>query len=261
MNIENYIEKDYNHVSKQLQDYMLNRENIQRFSSLKKESISSNGKKTSVAGGQLHKESSSEVKKTQHLFFYPREKDSLFWCFYIMKHGLLNYQMIQYKNIVFEKTQKIEYVDKLRKEKHLLKLHKFASLSNVENNLVNDSVIDLASFLTLCVLENKNVFFIRKKTYYELCMNDSNDVYVLTVNEHEKYGFQLLDKATNPLYNDWKSRLFQIENIEKPMRSVTYYKVADLLEICLKLGIPTLRAEGGKNKSKNELYESILQQL
>jgi hypothetical protein len=256
MNIENYIEKDYNHVSKQLQDYMLNRENIQRFSSFKNEQSSSNEKKARV-----QKDSSSEVKKTQHLFFYPREKDSLFWCFYIIKHGLLNYQMIQYKNVVFEKTQKIEYVDRLRKEKQLLKIYKFASLSNVENNLVNDTMIDLASFLTLCVLENKNILFIRKKTYYELCMNDTNDIYVLTVNENEKYGFHLIDKSTNQMYNEWKSRLFQIDNIDKPMKSVTYYKVADLTDICLKLGISTLRSEGGKSKSKNELYESILQEF
>lgn len=255
MNIENYIEKDYNHVSKQLQDYMLNRENIQRFSSFKK------ALNTDNSGNKPTPSNVSENKKNQHLFFYPREKDSLFWCFYIIKHGLLNYQMIQYKNVVFEKTHKIEYIEKVRKEKQILKVYKFTSLSNIENNLVNDSAIDLATFLTLCVLENKNVLLIKKKTYYELQMNDSNDVYVLTINEHDKYGFQLIDKSTNHLYDEWKSRLFHIENIEKPMKSATYYKVADLTDICLKLGISILRAEGGKNKSKNELYESILQQL
>lgn len=39
-----------------------------------------------------------------------------------------------------------------------IKLYKFASISNIENQLVNENIIDLKTFLTLCPLENINVF-------------------------------------------------------------------------------------------------------
>ena len=43
--------------------------------------------------------------------YIPIEKDTLFWCFYIMKHGDLQYEMLDNKNIVVEKRNKIEYID------------------------------------------------------------------------------------------------------------------------------------------------------
>jgi hypothetical protein len=49
-----------------------------------------------------------------------------------------------------------------------------------------------------------------------------------------------------------------IENIEKPIKSITYYKVNDLLDMCNKLGIVITDT---KRKSKQDLYETIVQQL
>jgi hypothetical protein len=178
-----------------------------------------------------------------------------------MKHGLLNYQMINSRNIVFEKTNKIEYIEKIRKEKHILKNYKFASISNIENNLVNDFKIDTFSFLTLCVIENINVIFIKRKTYYELQMNDSNTVYIIKQNENEKYGFEMIEKTNKNVYDNYKNNYYQIDNIDKPIKSITYYKVSDLIDICIKLCIEQTNTETGKQKPKKELYESIIQKL
>jgi hypothetical protein len=122
MNIENYIEKDYNHVCSKLQDYMLNKDNIQRFALLQQEQMQKQKQKQNLLKNQdttlkNNKVESNKLvsKKENNNFFYPRDKDSLFWCFYIIKNGLLNYQMIQNKNIVYEKGVKIDYVEKFQK--------------------------------------------------------------------------------------------------------------------------------------------------
>jgi hypothetical protein len=249
MNIENYIDKEYNDVFNRLQDYMLNCENIKNFSLLQKQNTNNTNSK--------NKQPAKNVQTSNDRFFYPREKDSLFWCFYIMKNGLLNYQMIQHKNIVLEKNYKIEYIEKIRKEKHIIKNYKFASFTNIENNLVNDNKINISTFLTLCVVENINVMFIRRKTYYELFMNDSNDVYIVNLSENDKYGFELIQKNACDKIRD---SFFRIDNIDKPLKSITYYKVNELIEICKKLLID-FNKETGKNKSKSELYESIIPHL
>ena len=49
--------------------------------------------------------------------FEPREKDSLFWCFYIMKNGQTAYDMLEHRNFIVEKKLKIEYVEKMRTDK------------------------------------------------------------------------------------------------------------------------------------------------
>jgi hypothetical protein len=268
MNIENYIDKDYNHVLNQLQDYMLNRDAIDSFVFLQEEI-----KKTKYDNKKIHPENQiiepenqiikkpfvSTNKNISH-FFYPKDKDSLFWCFYIMKHGMLNYQMIHNKNIVFEKTQKIEYVEKIRKEKQNIKNYKFASLTNIENSLANEFKIDIPTFLTLCVIENINVIIVKKQSYFQLEMNDSDDVYVISLNENDKYGFQVVCK-NHANYTKYNNEFFKIDNMNKPLKCMANYKVSELIDICKKLLIEFTNKTTGKNKLKNELYELIIQQL
>lgn len=269
MNIEQYIEKDYNHVLNDLQDYILNKKNIERFSLLRSEANNdlNNNKKnvrnvTPVKPEQpINKTNqTTKINDITKTFFYPREKDSLFWCFYIMKHELFNYQMLNNRNIVFEKTKKIEYVEKIRKEKHMIKNYKFASISNIENNLVNEMKLETFAFLTLCVIENMNVIFLKRHAYYELKMNDGNDVFVIKKNDADKYGVELIQKMDES-YEKYRNKYYQIENMDKPFKAITYYKVNELVEICSKLCIETTDKNTGKQKPKKELYESIIQNL
>ena len=86
---------------------------------------------------------------------------------------------------------KIEYVERIRKEKLLIKQFKFDTLSNIENKLANENAIDIKTFLSLCVLGSLNIFFIKNNTYYELNMNDSNKFYIIKYfNDKKKYGFE-----------------------------------------------------------------------
>ena len=184
----------------------------------------------------------------------PKEKDKLFWCFYLIKNGELKYELIDNKSIITEKQLKIGYVEKLRNYKQIIKQYKFTTLSNIENNLANEDKISINTFLTLCVIENINVYLIKKNTYYELCMNDSNDIFLIYVLNNGKFGYEKNINKTDNI----KSTFFKLDNMEKPIKSITYYKVSDLLEICNKLSIETINKETNKSKSKKDLYEDII---
>ena len=168
--------------------------------------------------------------------------------------------MIHNKNIVFEKGVKIDYIEKIRKDKQVIKTYKFDSLTNLENNLATDYKIGVPTFLTLCLIENINVLIIRKKTYYELLLNDTNDIYVINLSENDKYGFKHIVKNGED-YETYKNTFFRINNMDKPIKTITYYKVSELVDICKKLSIDVTHMNTGKNKSKKELYELIIQQL
>lgn len=241
----NLNQDDYNHVFNNLQDYMLSEENIKKTLVMKLE--------TSVRSFKSKMEDKNMKPKSS--IFVPKEKDSLFWCFFIMKYGDVKYETTDNKNIIIEKKNKIEYVEKIRKEKQIVKTYKFATLTHIENNLANDNYLDIKTFLTLCAIENLNILFVKNKTYYELLMNDSNELHIVYLLQNDKYGYEI--NSTNA--EQIKSTYYKLDNIDKPIKSMSGYKISELIEICQKLAIDTINKETNKSKCKKDLYEAIIQ--
>ena len=241
-------DNNYNYVFNNLQDYMLDETNIKRSLEMKTQTEMRSFK------SKNDNENKSKDLKTKSTIFVPREKDSLFWCFYIMKYGDGKYEVMDNKNILVEKKHKIEYVEKIRKEKQIVKTYKFATLTHIENNLANENQLDIKTFLTLCAIENLNVLFVKNKTYFELLMNDSNELYIVHLLQNNKYGYEI-----NPINaQQIKTTLYKLDSIDKPIKSITGYKLLELIEICKKLAIDIVNKETNKNKCKKDLYEAII---
>lgn len=198
--------------------------------------------------------------------FYPKEKDNLFWCFYIFKNGIENYELLEDKNIIVEKKIKIEYVELLRKEKKNIKNYKIAPLSYIENFLVNEEKIDLKTFLTLCIIENLNVMYIHKKTFFENIISEIDDdnvndmkinILIKSQENTNKYGCEI--NVLNEKIKDYRNKYYKLESIDKPIKAFSSYKLEDLIKLCEKLAIEILNPLTNKKKTKKELYESIIQ--
>lgn len=239
-----------------LQDYMLNEKNISNYLKETFEPIKKNNKNNKNESKIF--EQNCKEKNIQNNFFIPTQKDSLFWCFYIMKNGEVKYELLGQITLICEKNLKIEYVEKIRKEKQVIKPYKFSSLTKIENQLANENKIDLPTLLTLCVIENVNIFYINKRTYYELLMNDTDEIFVINSFNNDKFGYKLVSKNDTELKN-YKETLFKIDNIEKPIKSISAYKVQELVDYCGKLAIESINKENGKTKSKKDLYEAFIQ--
>ncbi len=242
----------YNDVLNELQDYMLNNENIQK--SIKTKIASAKNETQKV------RESPQQSIKKQSLYI-PNQQDTLFWCFYIIQNGDIKYETMNNKNSLVAKQIKIDLVTSIRQNKDVVKMHKFDTIANLESNLANDNNLNPKTFLTLCAIENINIIYVSKKTYYELFVNDSNIVYIVhelpsQSKYYNKYGFEI---ACIESLNHIKTTYYQISNVDKPIKSASAYKVQDLINICNKLGINIMNTDTGKNKTKNDLYESIIQ--
>jgi hypothetical protein len=238
------MQTELTHFFNELQEYELNDKNIQNFLKSKVETKC-----------ESNIETKKEIfNKPKSNIFIPKERDSLFWCFFLIKNGHLKYELIDNKNIITEKQLKISLVEELRKHKQIIKQYKLTTLTNIENNLANEEKINVNTFLTLCVIENINVLFVKKNTYYELTVNDSKDIFIVYFLNNGKFGYeQNLNKV-----NDIRTSLYKLDNIDKPIKSITYYKVNDLIDICNKLSIEIINKETNKSKSKKDLYEDII---
>jgi hypothetical protein len=115
--------------------------------------------------------------------------------------------------------------------------------------------------MSLSAIDKINIIFISKNTYFELLMNDDKPIYVIREIElqskyKKKYGYEMAD--TN-LLEEIRKTLYRVETLDKPIKALSSYKVQDLIDICNKLAIEVINKETGKTKTKNELYESLIQ--
>ena len=247
-----FVKEDdiYQNFVKHVQDYMFNNTNICKSLECRLHDQFSN-KKT--------KQQVEKIENINKNIFVPSESDSLFWCLYIIKNGLSTYTQLTNRNLIVEKKLKIEYVERLRKEKQLIKQYKFETLTNIENSLANENRIDINTFLSLCVVGCLNIFYIKKNSFFELNMNDSNKIYIIKyIPEKDKYGFEETNKDN---VNDFRDKFYKLDNITKPIKSMASYKTQELIDICNKLGIETTinsENDNPKTKSKKDLYESII---
>lgn len=235
-----------------LEPYILNENNMLSYLKYKSNDPTNRVTKKET----IYKQSQSFVKPS---FFIPKEKDTLFWCYYILSNGETLYEMLNVRNILVEKQNKIQYVTKIRENKQIVKMYKFDTLTNIESNLANDNLINIKTVMSLCAIDKINVVFISKKTYFELLINDNDLIYVINETESKydkKYGFQIINKTDLDLI---RQTLYKIEVLDKPIKSLSSYKLQDLIDICNKLVIEIMNKETGKKKTKNELYESIIQ--
>lgn len=243
--------EDETYIVEELKKYMFNNANLNDIT-MQKEKYTNNKKRrdqTSLPKVQL-KQKQKEISSS---IIPSVTEDTLFWCFYIISHGFEKYEMLIHKNIVGEKKLKIEHIEELRKHKDVLKPYRFTTFSNLEDKLANHKKIDISTFLSLCVLKNINVLVIKKKIYFELRMNDTDEIFVVR-ESNGKYGYE----SSNKLYtNELKEDYIGVNNIEKPLNSMSYYKADELVEMCNKFGIETISSKTNKKKTKKEMYDSL----
>ena len=189
------------------------------------------------------------------------DKDTLFWCYYIIKYSYEDYQMINQRFSV-EKNLKIECINKIRSNKELLKKYKLKR-SEIESELLNDERLSLKGFLAICIYSNINFLLIDNRKYYELMVNSevANDEPSCNIIKYErgKYTVDITDEPDvieNKLTN-YRNSFYRIDNLTKPIKAFSTYSMSDLVEICESLKISVTTPDGKKMKKK-ELYTEIL---
>ena len=234
----------YNIVS-QLQNYMFIQDRLDKITGF-------NGKNTLKLEPTQNQKQAQLVKPLCEPFFFPSQKDSLFWCFYIIKNDFVRYEM---ENITFikEKNEKIQLITSIRNEISLLKQHKITQIEDVEDDLANKEKIQLFTFVALCIVSKISIIIINNRTCFELKMNDTDITHVIHKKDYSRYGIEL--NLTNEKIQDYRTNYFKIHNIFKPLLSIASYKVGELNEFISQLQIQLPVAT--KKATKPELYHLL----
>jgi hypothetical protein len=200
-------------------------------------------------------------------------QDKLFWIFYKIINKLVDSDLETLNSFSVMKDFKFSMVEKLRSQKNILKNFKI-SRSYVEDDLTNNEKISFKTFQALCILHLINVIILTtNNTYSVLCTNNDEKEYnlqnykILQLSnikmsaQFNNFDVELVNSILSE--EELKQRLnnyFYIENIEKPLKAYSSYKLDELVNIAEKLAI-TIYNENGKKRKKQELYETISQKL
>jgi hypothetical protein len=226
-----------------LQDYMFTAKNLIRYT----KHIIQKPKQTKSSLNYENKYNKKELKETQNYekqqklpcekIYKPKQKDSLFWCFYILKYGYSNYEMeINNQYFVVEKKEKFSYIDKLRKNKNILKIHKIKPFTELEDDLANKDKISIKTFFALCILENINVLLVDKRKIYEIILDDSLPINIIHRNSITmEHHIEL--NITNNMINNYRENYYRMANFDSTLKAMASYKSEELIELCKKLDI------------------------
>jgi hypothetical protein len=209
-----------------------------------------------------HTENNNSIS---YLFNVTRDKDKLFWAFYIMLNGEDAYKYLKTK-FVTEKEIKIGAVEKMRKLPNVFKQHKLNKV-RIENELSGDVSLTLEGFYGLCIIYNISAIFMKKNCYCELYgLGDSSVTHIIEEVEGGlgvhvfKIKEASLDYAKRVRESKWK-----MENVLTPIKSISSYTHAELLEIYNK--VTCIHKDTGftesfkEKKTKQFLYDRICEFL
>jgi len=182
-------------------------------------------------------------------FWSGRNTDTLFWCFYVMKNGISDYEK-EPPTFAKEKIEKIKYIQMLRDNKGTLKSHRINKLCDIETNLSLDKRITQHTFFALCALENLNAVILKPQIYADIIANTATtDVRVI---QHSNQDLFKLDYDIHNLTN----LTYPTTHFKLPLKSIGSYKVCELKDICSKLKIAVL-----PTYKKQDIYDSIASNL
>lgn len=227
------------------------------------DSVSSSSSSSSSEQSVFHPEMMARYAYTP---IHAGVTDTLLWLIYVMLYGAGKYETIE--NHYTEANRiKFEWIETLRESKSILKANKI-KLSETEETLVHKPFITLETLRAIAVCKGLSVCFVHQRKYFR-CDNGNGSGGGSAVIIEKINGKYVLYLAPVDLQNKYlnfiTANYWLMESISAPIRPISAYKLADLVDISTRLGLPTVSFTPGKfgsmgtekRKTKPELYEAI----
>lgn len=197
------------------------------------------------------------VKTPNATLYKPRQTDSLFWCFYILKNGFSNYEMeINNQYFTIEKQEKFKYIETFRHNKDLLKIYKIKPYADLEDDLANKDRITIKTFFALCIVEKINILLVDNRKYYKILCADDKPINI--VYRNSKTGEHQIElNVTDELIQKFESDYYNMSSYDSKIKSIGSYKVDELMDMCKRLNIDL---SSKKKLTKKDIYELLVLQ-
>jgi hypothetical protein len=191
----------------------------------------------------------------------PTQKDTLFWCIFILHFGYNEYLQVNRNYGIKELEVKQKIIEYLNKTPGVLKQTNYkitkASVQEILSDfLTSQKETSMLCFIAMISYFKMNIIMVDSTNRFMLEFISNKDenlpTYVLYKDGYGKYKVNIEPIFADNI-NNMKNTLICLENYMKPLKTVSNYKIDDLLDLARKLGVYN---ENTKYK-KNDLYEQI----
>jgi len=198
--------------------------------------------------------------KTENIIS-PTQKDSLFWCIFIIHFGYNEYLQVSRNYGIKELEIKQKIIEYLNKNPSVLKQTNYKITKVSVQEILSDFLTSQKDTSILCFIAmisyfKMNIIMVDSTNRFMLEFLSNKDenlpTYVLYKDSYGKYKVNIKPINTETITN-MKNTLICLENYTKPLKTASNYKIDDLVDLARKLGFYN---ENMKYK-KNELYEQI----
>ena len=183
--------------------------------------------------------------------FLCKQRDRLFWAFYVSTQGIQEFMSLSQHSFSTEKDFKFKTIEILRTKSSQLKMAK-VSLHDAESELAIAQKLSLVGLEALCIAYDVSMLYIVDEAYYDF--NHGGENYKL-IERVGKGCNVVLDDIDNKVSKAKESLFFM--NRSKPVKGIGSYLISELKMIANKLGIKTIN-DVGKPFTKKHLYEMIV---
>jgi hypothetical protein len=191
----------------------------------------------------------------------PTQKDTLFWCIFIIHFGYNEYLQVNRNYGIKELEIKQKIIEYLNKNPGVLKQTNYkitkASVQEILSDfLTSQKDTSILCFIAMISYFKMNIIMVDSTNRFMLEFFSNKDenlpTYVLYKDGYGKYKVNI-EPLNHDNIDDMKNTLICLENYMKPLKSASNYKIDELIDLARKLGIYN---ENMKYK-KNDLYEQI----
>ena len=168
---------------------------------------------------------------------------------------------------VVEKTEKFKYIELIRKNKDILKIHKIKPLTELEDDLANKDKISVKTFFALCVLEDINVLLVDKRKILEITCKDIDHEHPVNIihRNSKTYEHHIELDVTPIMVQQYRDTYYTMSSFDATIKSMGSYKLDELTELCKKLNINIDSNEKCSNEKpskkkigKKDIYELLV---
>lgn len=188
------------------------------------------------------------TKKTD-LFMISHKNKKLWVVYYLLRKETFETNLFK-----IEQDFRIKNIEMINANPDLLKPIKLKQY-DVVHDIMHSKYINIFSLQAMCIYHNLTCMYVEGKKYYILGNNEPTHIII-----EDKNGIGIYFDANQIKLQYYKNNYFYVENINKPLKSISAYSSSDIQNICMQINIPINTTEG-KKLTKKELYEEIIRNL
>ena len=194
----------------------------------------------------------------------PNQKDTLFWCIYIIANGYNDFQQITRNHRVRQLEVQKLVIDHITKDKSVMKNTNMKFTNVAIQELMSDLLgltkgISYQVMMSFCVFYNINIYMIdnNKNVYLKFISNTDVElpIYAIYRNENNVYSVDIEEITKDK--QESIEKMICLDSYLRPLKTISNYKIIELTEFAKQLDL----LEDDRKYKKQELYEMIYNKI